>query len=167
MKIFNRNKFKNILIVPLAACLFFMATSADARDENGVTVTDRGTTKIYGLDIDHFSAFNPTSATYIYNEDGESAATSGEVETEDHIGTKTVSVSVPTLGSTSIDFRIEGKVANSPVWAEIYVLNVAAATTEAVIIPVNEYVKAYRIGVKVNTNGTDVIDVNTSVISKQ
>ena len=134
---------------------------------NGVTVIHFGTTKIFGIDIDHFSNFNPTSATYIYNEAGESDIDSGEVDAEEHVGSKTISISVPTLGSTSIDFRIEGKLRNMPVWSEIFVQNVSVATTTAIIIPISEDMTSYRVGVKVNTNGVDVIDCSSRFVTKK
>jgi hypothetical protein len=118
------------------------------------------------MHIDHYTAFNPTSATYIYNEAGGSAATSGEVNLTGNFGPKTLIISVPTLGSTSIDFRLEGKVGKTmTTWSNIYTKNVSAATTIDIIIPISEYVTAYRLAVKVNTNGTDVINCSTSIIN--
>ena len=139
----------------------------ETRDSNGVTVTHFGTSKIFGIDIDHFSSFNPTSASYIYNEAGGADIDSGEVDTEEHIGAKTVSISVPTLGSTSIDCRIEGKLRNMPEWSEIFTQNVASATTIAIIIPISEDITSFRIGVKVNTNGTDVINCSSHFVTKK
>jgi len=139
-----------------------------ARDLNGVTVTDFRLGSKYGMHIDHFSNFNPTSSTYIYNEAGESAVTSGEIGVIGNDGAKTLIISVPTLGSTSIDFRLECKVGISmTTWAEILVVNVAAATTIDIPIPISEYMTAYRLGVKVNTNGTDVINCSTSIITSK
>jgi len=136
------------------------------RDSNGVTVTDFATGMAYGVHIDHYTAFNPTSATYIYNEAGESAAASGEVGLVGHIGVKSVVISVPQLGSASLDFRLEGKVGTTmSTWSNIFTKNVAATTTIDIIIPISEYITAYRLGVKVNTNGTDIINCSTSVIT--
>ena len=137
------------------------------RDSNGVEVTDFQTRKIYGMHINHFDTFDPTSATYIYNDAGGSAIASGEVDLEEHVGLKTLVVSVPTLGSTSIDFRIEGKVGTMATWSNVYTFNVSAAhgAGEDIIVPIMEYLTAFRIGVKVNTNGTDVINCRTTVIS--
>lgn len=165
MKILNNKIYKSVISVCFA--FFFLIGSAYSRDSNGVTVTDFATTNVYGMDIDHFSSFNPTSATYIYNEAGETAITSGEVDVKEYVGSKIISISVPTLGSTSIDFRIEGKLKNMPVWFEIYVENVSVATTTAIIIPISEDMTSYRVGVKVNTNGTDVIDCSTHFITKR
>ena len=154
---------KIVLFLVLAiSCCF----NVSARDSNGVTVTDFVTSMAYGMHIDHYTAFNPTSATYIYNEAGESAATSGEVILTGNTGSKTLIISVPTLGSTSIDFRLEGKVGKvMTTWANIFTKNIAAVTTIDIIIPISEYITSYRLGVKVNTNGTDVINCSTSVIT--
>lgn len=140
--------------------------NVSARDSNGVTVTDFLTSMAYGMHIDHYTAFNPTSATYIYNEAGESAAASGEVVLTGNTGPKTLVISVPTLGSTSIDFRLEGKIGTTmTTWAEIHTENVASATTIDILIPIGEYITSYRVGVKVNTNGTDTISLSTSAIT--
>ncbi len=136
------------------------------RDSNGVEVTDFSTSKIYGMNIVHFTSFNPTSATYIYNEAGEANVVSGQVNTQDFVGLKCLSIYVPTLGSTSIDFRIEGKVGDEAIWSDIYVHTVLVAMTEAMIIPIGEYVKLYRVGVKVNTDGTDIINCHTVIIDR-
>lgn len=163
------NKPKTFILLKLALLLILAilyCPNVSARDSNGVTVTDFVSSMAYGVHIDHYSAFNPTSATYIYNEAGGSAATSGEVGLVGHTGHKTVVISVPTLGSTSIDFRLEGKVGTTmTTWAGIYTLNVDTATTEDIIIPISEYITSYRLGVKVNTNGTDVINCSTSAIT--
>lgn len=161
-----------ILLILIAFSLLVLAVctcpSLYARDSNGVTVTDFTKGASYGMHIDHYTAFNPTSATYIYNEAGESAAASGEVSLIGHFGPKTLIISVPTLGSTSIDFRLEGKVGTTmTTWANIFTKNIADMTTIDVMIPISEYITAYRLGVKVNTNGTDVINCSTSVINKR
>lgn len=151
----------------IAGLLIALASpSLYARDSNGVTVTDFRSSMAYGMHIDHYSAFNPTSATYIYNEAGGQTAISGEVVLFGNTGPKTLIISVPTLGSTSIDFRLEGKVGTSmTTWSNIFTKNIAAATTIDIIIPISEYITSYRLGVKVNTNGTDVINCSTSVIT--
>jgi len=161
--------FKKILIGLLLSA--GITSSVYARDSNGVTVTDISTGLIYGMNIDHFTAYNPTSTSYIYNEAGESAATSGLVSIVTDVGPKTLHISVPTLGSVSIDFRLEGRVGTEmTTWSDLYTVNVDAATTAAVgdiSIPISEYVTAYRLGVKVNTNGTDVINCTTSIITQK
>jgi len=157
---------KIIFVLCLFMAITTFSTLTHARDSNGVEVTDTYNALGYGLDIDHFSAFNPTSASYIYNEAGGQTAISGSVNMAGHIGPKTLAVSVPTLGSTSIDFRLEYQVSTSmSTWVTAYEFNVAAATTEDIGIPITEYMKAYRLGVKVNTNGTDVINCSTTAIS--
>ncbi len=165
MKILNNKIYKSVISIFFA--FFLLIGSAYSRDSNGVTVTDFATTNVYGMDIDHFSAFNPTSTSYIYNEAGETAITSGEVDVKEYVGAKAISISVPTLGSTSIDFQMLGKFKNMPVWSEIFVQNVSVATITAIIIPISEDMTSYRVGVKVNTNGTDVIDCSSHFATKR
>ena len=158
-----------ILLMSIALSLSMLAVCpcpSDARDSNGVTVTDFTTGAAYGLHIDNYTAFNPTSATYIYNEAGESAAASGEVDLTGHFGKKTVAISVPQLGSTSLDFRLEGQVGTAmTTWGLIETLTIDATTTIDTLIEISEYITAYRLGVKVNTNGTDVINCSTSAVN--
>lgn len=157
-----------LIALSLSALVVCPCPSLYARDSNGVTVTDFTKGASYGMHIDHYTAFNPTSATYIYNEAGESAAASGEVSLIGHFGPKTLILSIPTLGSTSLDFRLEGKVGTTmTTWANIFTKNVAASTTIDIMIPISEYITAYRLGVKVNTNGTDVINCSTSIINSR
>ena len=136
------------------------------RISNGVEVVDFYTNKIYGMNINHFVSFDPTSETYIYNEAGESDIISGEIDIKDFVGSKSLSIYVPTLGSSSIDFQIEGKVAKESIWSAIYVQTVSVAMTNAIIISINEYIQVYRVGVKVNTNGTDIINCHTVIIDR-
>lgn len=157
-----------LLLILILLVLLIVSThlSVEARDSNGVTITDFRNAMSYGMHIDHFTNFNPTSSSYIYNEAGESAATSGEVTITGNTGPKTLIISVPTLGSTSLDFRLEGKVGIlMSTWSNIFTKNVDTATTIDIIIPISEYITAYRLGVKVNTNGTDTIYCTTSVIT--
>lgn len=162
---------KRLSVLLMTICLLVLTLQVNikllyARDSNGVTVTDFSTAIAYGMHIDHYSAFNPTSATYIYNEAGGSTATSGEVILTGNTGPKTLVISVPTLGSTSLDFRLEGKVGTSmTTWANIYTINVSSPTTTDIIIPISEYITSYRLGVKVNTNGADNISCSTSIIT--
>lgn len=164
------NKKRNILsFVSLIFCLVLSGLFCNtiyARDSNGVTITDFRSSMAYGMHIDHFTSFNPTSATYIYNEAGESAATSGEVDLTGITGKKTLVISVSLLNSTSLDFRLEGKVGTViSTWANIQTVSVDATLTIDTIIEISEYITSYRLGVKVNTNGTDTIDCSTSVIT--
>lgn len=145
--------------------LSLCARPVEARDSNGVTVTDFSTGSLYGMHIDHYTAFDPDSATYVYNEAGGQTSSSGEVSLLGLSGPKTLVIYVPTLGSTSIDFRLEGKVGAMATWTEIYVENVTSAMTIGKCIPICEYFTAYRLGVKVNTDGEDLIYCTTSVVN--
>lgn len=159
---------KIILMLFLLIAFLVAPVSGYARDSNGVEVTDTYNSLGYGLDIDHYTSFNPTSTTYVYNEAGGQTALSGSVNMTGHIGPKTLAVSVPTLGSTSIDFRLEYQVGSSmSTWVSAYTFNVSAATTEDIGIPISEYMTAYRLGIKVNTNGTDVVNGTTSAITSR
>lgn len=162
-------KVSKILLISILCFVFCSNTSlVFARDVNGVTVTDFRTSLIYGQHIDHFTSFNPTTSGYIYNETGGFSATSGEVSLRGLLGSKTLVISVPTLGSTSLDFRLEGKVGTAmTTWSNIFTKNVASATTSNtdIIIPISEYITSYRLGVKTNTNGTDVINCSTSAVA--
>jgi hypothetical protein len=118
----------------------------------------------YGMHIDHFTSFDPSSTSYVYNEAGGTGTTDGEVDVTGNTGPKSLHIAVSTLGSTSLDFQIQGKIATAiSTWAPIFTLNYTTTIDE--IIPISEYITSYRLGVKVNTDGTDTIDCSTTVIT--
>ncbi len=155
--------FKYIVFFCILCFVFSYAnTEIFCADSNGVDVTDSSSGLVSQKHIEHFTAFNPTSTSYIYNEAGETATISGSVDFQGVLGGVTSQVSIPTLGSTSIDVRWEGEVKNSTTWFNIFTKNFTAATTIDYVLPSSEYITNYRVGVKVNTNGTDVISIRTS-----
>lgn len=155
--------FKSIVSF-LLLCSFFayMNIEVFAREVNGVEYTTSSSGLVSQSHVDHYTAFNPTSTSYIYNEAAGTSTTSGSVSFQGVLGAITSQVSIPTLGSTSIDVRWEGQIENSTTWFGIYTKNFAAATTIDYVLPISEYLTNYRVGVKVNTNGTDVINIRTS-----
>lgn len=161
---FNKKRIK-LLFVILTFCLISVCPfDIYGWDSNGVEVTNFTKGASYGMHIDHFTAFNPTSSSYVYNEAGGTTTTDGEVLITGNTGPKTLHISVPTLASTSLDFRLEGKSGTRiTTWANIFTFNTTVTTDE--IIPISEYITSYRLGVKVNTNGTDVIDCSTTIIN--
>jgi hypothetical protein len=160
----KRNILRSLIFCLVLTGLFCGNTYA--RDVNGVTVTDFNTGLAYGQHIDHFTSFNPTSTSYVYNEAGGTLTTDGEVDITGIVGPKTLVISVSLLGSTSLDFRLEGKVSTvMSTWANIHTKNIAASSTIDTSIPITEYWTSYRLGVKVNTNGTDIINCSTSVVT--
>lgn len=148
----------------LLLCSFFvyMNIEAFARDVNGVEYTTSRAGLVSSSHVDHFTAFNPTSTSYIYNEAAGTSTTAGSVSFAGVLGAITSQVSIPTLGSTSIDVRWEGQVENSTTWFNIYTKNFASVTTIDYVLPISEYITNLRVGLKVNTNGTDVISIRTS-----
>jgi hypothetical protein len=105
-----------------------------------------------------FSAYNVTSATYVYNADGDSGANDGQFSVEKYSNIS-IQIGIPTLGSTSIDVRIEGQVKSSDRWATVWSKNYASATTIDELVVVTENLEYLRVGLKVNTNGTDSVNV--------
>lgn len=105
-----------------------------------------------------FTEFDPNSTSYVYDEDNGTDATDGQYYVRNY-AEKTIQVRIPTLGSTSIDFRIEGRVQGSSNWAEVYYKNFSSATTVDELIMVTEHLDYLRVGLKVNTDGTDSVSV--------
>lgn len=105
-----------------------------------------------------YSAFDPNDTHYVYDPNKATGATSGQYLVENY-DEKVVQVRIPTLGSTSIDFRIEGQVDGASTWANVYSKNYSAATTVDELIMITEQLKYIRIGLKVNTDGTDSVTV--------
>jgi len=147
--------------------LFSVSSIVAARTENGITLTDEATSKSNIIQATFFDAYNPPgTGTFYYNPASETASTSGAVTCKGIYTSKTLLLSVPTLGSTSISVRIEGKTKNATTWAEVYTKTFTAASTIDSIINVVEYLDQIRIGVKANTSkGTDSVNITGSFIS--
>jgi hypothetical protein len=136
-------------------------------DVNGVDVTDFRLANIEGFNATMFSAFNPTSTSFVYNEAGGVASDSGELDVSNIIEAKTLQVSIPTLGSGSITVIAEGRTKNAPDWGLVWQKTYSAATTIAQLISLLEYVDRLRIGVKVVSNGIDVINITGGFITER
>ncbi len=157
-------KWKNAIAGTILALLINgMAWGADDSD---ITVTELTWRNSIGKDIVWFDAYNLGdtigTGTYVYNDAAgtNSANTDGLVECRNYDLSKTIQVSIPTLGSTSIDVRAEGRAGTSTAWAELFTENFSAATTIDFIAPVVEYVEEIRAGARANgTKGTDVITI--------
>lgn len=157
---------KRILFI---ICLVLgLAGSAFARTENGITITDVNTAKANIMQCIFFDEYTPPGTnTFYYNSVNGTSSTSGAVSVPGIFTAKTVLVSVPTLGSTSITVRVEGKTRNSNEWGEIYTFGTfTAATTIESVVNVVEYVNQLRVGIKANgTKGTDTVSVTGDFIS--
>lgn len=147
--------------------ILYATSSAVARTENGITITDEATSRSNIMQCEFFSGYNaPGTGTFYYNSANEVAASSGAVTTKGIYTAKTLLLSIPTLGSTSITIRIEGKTKNSTTWANIYSKTYSVATTIDDIVNVVEYIDQIRIGVKANTTkGTDSVNCTGSFVS--
>ena len=96
-----------------------------------------------------FTNFDPTSLSYVYNEAGGVALTSGLMDIKDIVYARTLYVSIPTLNSASITVRVEVKPAFATEWAEVNTQIITEATTIAILWPVLEYSGEIRVGVMV------------------
>lgn len=105
-----------------------------------------------------YAAFDPNATSYVYDPNNGDAITDGRYYVRNY-EEKTVQVRIPTLGSTSIDFRIEGQVRGSSTWADVYSKNYSSATTVDELVMITEQLDYIRIGLKVNTDGTDSVTV--------
>ncbi|HDY68341.1 MAG TPA: hypothetical protein ENH85_11195 [Candidatus Scalindua sp.] len=161
------NRKKILPFISLVLCLGLsglFSTNTYGRDSNGVTVTDFLTSMAYGMHIDHFTSFDPSATFYVFNEAGGSGSTDGEVVITGNTGAKSVHIAVSILGSTSLDFQLQGKIATAiSTWAPLFTFTTTVTVDE--IIPISEYITSYRLGVKVNTDGTDTVDCSTTIIT--
>lgn len=137
---------------------------------NGVDVTWSSINGNHKVHAEWYTAFDPVSATYIYNESGGTDVDSGELDTSFIVDKGNILVSIPTLdaGSGTITMRIEGRTKGSAVWANVYTKAYTTATTIAEVFPINSYFDAIRIGLTVtNTPFTDDVTVEGDfVVSK-
>ena len=118
--------------------------------------------------ITWFAAYNvgdDTGTSYDYNSSQEAGEEAGVVEARRFDQKKTIIIGVDTLGSASIDVRIEGRIGGR--WGEIVTLNFDAATTIDHIVNVVEQVDDIRVGVKANTPGTDSVTIRGAFLGSQ
>lgn len=105
-----------------------------------------------------YSSFDPNATSYIYDPNNAVAATSGQYYCYNYTF-KTIQISVPTLGSSSLDVRIEGKVDNASTWSDIYSKQYTAATTIDESVMVTEHMEYIRVGLKITGNSTDSVSI--------
>ncbi len=136
-------------------------------DENGVDVTGFRLADSYGKNVSFYSAFNPTSTSFIYNEAGGQAIADGEINLGNIHTKRNIQILILTLGSASITVQIEGRNRNATTWGLIYSKTFTAPTTIDKIINLQEYTDKLRVGVKVATPGTDSITITGDFITKR
>lgn len=153
------------LISATACALLLSASVAMAADDSDLTVTELTFRGSITKDVTWFNSYDlggsiGTQTFYIYNDQVGSSTADGLVEARNYTRSRTVQISVPVLGSTSIDVRIEGRAGTDTAWGEIVTKNFAAATTIDHIVNGVEYTEEYRVGVRANgTAGTDQITI--------
>lgn len=158
------------IIIGLISLLSFVSASFSADNGNGVDVTIYDYNAVYKVHAEWYTAFDPISPTYIYNEAGGTAITSGELDTSFIFDKGNILVSIPTLnaGSGTITVRIEGKTKDSGVWANVYTQAYTTATTIAELFPITSYFDAIRIGLTVtNTPFTDSVTIEADFITEK
>lgn len=143
---------------------------------NAQTVTDLGDFSIFKTQrIKFYEDFDVGGAMgdqtfYIYNETassyGTDTVTGGEVPALRATEALAVGIRIATLGSTSIDVRIEGRFGTSSQFTEIYTINYTAVNTIDEVINIVERVEAIRVGLKANTAGTDKVDVYALLVGR-
>ena len=117
---------------------------------------------IYSDAEDFFTNYDPSQTSdYIYNESDASGDEDGKYYCYNYT-LKSIQVSIPTLGSTSIGVRIEGRTDSSDdltTWGNIYSKTYTAATTIDDIIMVTEHLEYLRVGLIVVGDSTDDVTI--------
>lgn len=111
---------------------------------------------------DFFSSHDPSNISlYIYNESDATNCEAGKYYCFNYT-LKTIQVSIPTLGSTSITMRIEGRTDSSDdltTWGDIYSKTYTSATTIDDFITVTEHTEYIRVGLLVVGDSTDDVTI--------
>ncbi len=155
---------RKILAGAFTGLLLFGGVSYGADDTNVTVTTEKYYNKIY-KEIVWFTTYDvggSTGTAYDYNDAQGAGDTAGLVEARQFNLNKTIQIDVITLGSTSIDVRVEGRAGSGAEWGEIATVNFTATTgaNNAHIINVVEFVEEIRVGVKGNTPGTDSVTIS-------
>jgi len=101
-----------------------------------------------------FYVYNETAGTF-----GTDTVTGGEVKTIRYTEAMAVTIAVPTLGSSSVDWRIEGRFGTASQYALIASGTISAATTIDEVVPIAENPEAIRVGLRASSIGGDQVDV--------
>ncbi len=146
------------------ACLLFCSVCLGAEDSNISISTDEHLNKLY-KEVVWFSAYDvggDAGTTYKYNEAEETGDSAGLVEARKYNLNKVIQIDLATLGSTSVEVRVEGRAGSSAEWGEIVTVSFDAATgaNNSHMINVVEFLEEIRVGVKATSAGTDVITVS-------
>jgi len=152
------------ILAGVLTCLLLSAVCYGAEDSDITITTDEHLNKLY-KEVVWFSAYNvgdDTGTSYDYNEQQGATDADGLVEARKYNLKKTVQIDVITLGSTSIDVRVEGRAGSSAEWGEIVTVNFTAVTgaNNAHMVNVVEFLEEIRVGVKANTAGTDSVTIS-------
>lgn len=155
---------KNRILAGVLTCLLLSGICHGAEDSNITISTDEHLNKLY-KEVVWFSAYDvggDAGTTYKYNEIEGTSDGSGLVEARKYNLAITIQIDLITLGSTSVDVRLEGRAGSSAEWGEIGTINFTAVTgaNNAFTFPVVEFLEEIRVGVKANTAGTDSITVS-------
>ena len=158
------NKLVRLISVTACALLLGVSASWAAEDSNITISTDAHDNKYY-KEIVWFSVYNvgdDTGTSYDYNESQEAGDSAGLVEARKYNLKKTVQIDLITLGSTSVEVRVEGRAGSSAEWGEIATISFTAATgaNNSHMVNVVEFLEEIRVGVKATSAGTDSITVS-------
>jgi len=111
---------------------------------------------------DFFTNYDPSQTSdYVYNESDASGDEDGKYYCYNYT-LKSIQISIPTLGSTSIGVRIEGRTDSSddlPSWGNIYSKTYTSATTIDDIVMITEYLEYLRVGLIVVGDSTDDVTI--------
>jgi len=162
------NKWVKSLIA--ATCsLLMVATTMAAEDSSNITITNSNFGDKYYKEVIWFSDYDlgndAGTNTYVYNEAEGTTTSSGEVSARQYDIAKTIQIRVGTLGSTSVNARIEGRAGTATQWGELDNINFTVGTTTDYIVDVTEFVEEIRVGLMANgTAGTDTITVTGAMM---
>lgn len=154
-------------IITCLVLLFAFQGVCSAYTKNGITVTVSGSRWYRYLSAPIQSTYNAT-ATATFNDAGGTTGTSGAINV---VGYDRISIQmrVTTLGSTGVDFDIEGSnepsISTSTVWGHIYTMKFDATTTKDTILPVEEAGTIRWIRVSTQATGSISTDDISSFIS--
>ncbi len=161
MKIFTRSAITFCILFAGAILVCPPSHAQITTTPNGVTLITEPFADRLELYLTAFDDYNPGTDTYVFNNAGQSDVDAGKIDIKEMFDKIEVKVKIPTLGSTSMTVGVFGKPKNSTTWGMIYDKIYTAITTtgEDDYFPVLERPQDFRIGIKVDTPGTDSVTI--------
>lgn len=159
-----------LIFISFFAWLSICVASDPVADDPLLTVTESVKVDRYVKHVIFLNDYNPGTDTVTFNSAGATTDIAGQLDTSAILDDIEIQIDIGTLGSASATVTAYGATRNANgTWGVIYTQTYTAVTgaNGADRWPIAERPDAFRIGVSVDTPGTDAITITGDFITKR